>query len=102
MVEETIQAVRETEKQAEEILNDAKEKQKEILIDASKNAEAERSDYLSKLTGEAKTAMEAAKEEGQQLQAKAEAEVETEINLLKEMALQKKEEAMDLVIEELI
>ena len=102
MVEETIQAVKETEQKAEDIIRDAKVKQKEILDQAQLDALHLKEDYLAKAKNQAEQAMDAVQSDCKELRANEQKKMESEVNLLKEMALRKKEEAMDLVIEELI
>lgn len=102
MVEETIQAIKETEKQAENILADAKARQKEILEKAQQDAIHLKEEYLAGVKAKAGQDMDAVQSECSRRQSEEQQKMDAEVDLLKEMALRKKEEAMALVMEALI
>ncbi|MDD3404551.1 MAG: hypothetical protein PHQ72_14555 [Hespellia sp.] len=102
MVEETIREVKETEQKAEDILRDAKNQQREILEKAKLDAIHLKEEYLANEKAKAGQDMDIMQSECERLKAEAQKELEAEVSLLKEMALQKKDEAMKLVIGELI
>lgn len=102
MVEETIQAIRETEGKAGAIVKDAEVQCRNILEQASNEAEKLKTDQLSKVRTKAASDSEEAKMQGAQSQEKAAADVEKEVLKLKEAASARAEEAVNLVIERLV
>lgn len=102
MVEETIQVIRETEAKAEALVKDAEVQSKRILEDASKEAESLKEAMLKEIRLKADTIMADAKEQGAQSQKKAMSDVEDDIKSLKEAAASKEDEAVSLVISQLV
>lgn len=102
VVEETIQTIRETESEADAIVKDAEAKGKELLEKASQEAKKQKEEHLSGVEAKAKTDLESARAQGEKTQAEAEITAAKEVDALKTMALQKKKEAVNLVIEQLI
>lgn len=102
MVEETIQTIRETEQKANAIVKEAEAKSQEILAEASKKADAIREESRRAAKAAFDAAMEEAKTQGVLTQDKASADIEKEVQALKELALGREEEAIQLVIAGLV
>lgn len=102
MVEETIKAIKETEAKAEDIVKGADVQCKKMLDDASKEAEKLKADQIEKIRQTADAMMAEAKEKGAQSQQAAMKNVEIEIEALRELASVKEEEAVSLVISQLV
>lgn len=102
MVEQTIQAIRETEAKAGAIVKDAEVQCKNILEDASQEARTHKADQLEKTLRKAESMMEDAKVQGTQTWQEAAATVENEIKVLKGLASEKEEAAVSLVISQLV
>ncbi|WP_122644760.1 ATPase [Luxibacter massiliensis] len=102
MIEETIKAIRETEGKAGAIVKDADAQCKRILEDASREAKELGTELTQKEDKRAEAAMEDAVKKGGEVQKAALAEVENEIKGLKQAALAKEEEAVSLVISQLV
>ena len=102
MVEETIQVIRETEAKAGAIVKEADAKCRKILDDASKEADMLKADQVEAIRRQAESMMEAAKEQGAQAQKNAMTDVENEIRALKETAASREDEAVSLVISQLV
>ena len=66
MVENTIQAIKETEAKAEAVVREAESKYREILDEAAKKAEAMKSEQIQNMKQKAQSDMEKAKEKGTQ------------------------------------
>lgn len=102
MVGETIQAIRETEANAGAIVEDADTQCKRILEDAEKEAERLKEEQKDMVYQKAKSMMETTMEQGEQSQRDAMSEIENEIKLLKEAASKKEEEAVKIVVSQLV
>lgn len=102
MVEETIRVIRETEAQADALVKEADVRCSEMLEKAAKDAADYRAEELKAMKQQAERAMEDARQEGTRLLEKAQTEIEQEVKLLKETALTKEDEAVGLVISQLI
>lgn len=102
MVEETIRAIRETEGQADAIVQEAQEKSRVILEKAEETAVAERRALLDRAKAEAEQAEQEAREQGKRVKQAAEAATEKEVARLKEEAGKRVAEAENLVISCLI
>ena len=102
MVEDTIRSIRETEEQADEIVREAEQKSREILAKAEKRAEKASEEILSRAKSEALMTAEQAKTGGERSVEDAEAETEKVVRVLKESALLREKEAVDLVISMLV
>ena len=102
MVEETIQVIRETEAKAGAIVKEADAKCRKILDDASKEADMLKARHVEEIRRQAESMMEAAKEQGAQSLKEAAVAVEKEISALKELASEKEEQAVSLVISQLV
>lgn len=102
MVEETIQVIRETEAKAEAIVEDAEVQCKRILEEASRQAEDLKAGQILEVRKKADAIMENAKEQGAQAQKNAMTDVENEIRALKETAASREDEAVSLVISQLV
>ena len=102
MVEETIQVIRETEAKAEAVVKDADAQCRKILDDASKKADTLKAGQMEEIRKRAASMMEAAKEQGAQSQKDAMSAVEKEISALKQLASEKEETAVSLVVSQLV
>lgn len=98
MVEETIRSIRETENRADEIVREAEEQSRSILEEAKNKAEQSADEILSRAREAARIAAGQAKEAGDREEADAMAETEKAVSALKERALSREKEAVDLVI----
>ncbi|MBU3875921.1 ATPase [Faecalicatena sp. AGMB00832] len=102
MVEETIQVIRETEAKAEAIVKDAEVQCKKILEDASVKAGDLKAEQIGQAREKADAIMDNAKEQGAQAQKTSMSDVEHEIQTLKETAASRVDEAVGLVISQLV
>lgn len=102
MVEQTIQAIRETEAKAGAIVMDADVQCRKILEDASQEAQTHKADQIEEILKKAESMMEDAKVQGTQTLQEAAAAVENEIGVLKGLASEKEEAAVSLVISQLV
>ena len=92
----------ETEAKAGAIVKEADAKCRKILDDASKEADMLKADQAEEIRRQAESMMEAAKEQGAQSLKEAASAVEKEISALKELASEKEEQAVSLVISQLV
>lgn len=102
MVEETIQTIKETEKEAEALVKAAEDKCAGILEHASEEAKRLKETTIADAQTKAKEAMGAAREAGKATTEEALAKVEKEIAALKEEAGKKEAQAIKAVIEHLV
>lgn len=102
MVEETIQVIRETEAKADAITRDAEVKGNQIVDDAEKQAKQWKEEQLTVMEEKMQKAMTDAREEGKRVQAETLSKIEKEVVALKELASVKEEEAVSLVIAQLV
>ena len=102
MVENTIQAIKETEAKADAVVREAESKYRDILDEAAKKAEALKSEQIQNMKQKAQSDMEKAKEKGTQDLDSAMSEIRREVAALKELAQQKHDAAVNLVVSELI
>lgn len=102
MVEETIQVIRETEAKADSIVREAEVKSNQIVDDAAKQAKQWKEEQLAAMERNMQKAMSDAKEEGERVQAETLSKIEKEVVALKELASGKEEEAVSLVISQLV
>ena len=102
MVEETIQVIRETEAKADAITRDAEVKGNQIVDDAEKQAKQRKEEQLAVMEEKMQKAMTDAREEGARVQAETLSKIEKEVVALKELASVKEEEAVSLVIAQLV
>lgn len=102
MVEETIQVIRETEAKADAITGDAEVKGNQIVDDAEKQAKQWKEEQLAVMEEKMQKAMTDAREEGKRVQAETLSKIEKEVVALKELASVKEEEAVSLVIAQLV
>ena len=102
MVEETIQVIRETEAKADALTRDAEVKGNQIVDDAEKQAKQWKEEQLAVMEEKMQKAMTDAREEGKRVQAETLSKIEKEVVALKELASVKEEEAVSLVIAQLV
>lgn len=102
MVEETIKTIKETEAKAEEIIKNAEAKSAEILEKAAKDAKQLKSQAVTEANTKADADMKAAIEIGERDASEALADVEAEIQKLREAAKSKEDETIASVIADLI
>ena len=102
MVENTIQAIKDTEAKADEVVREAELRYKEILEGAAKKAEEMKSEQIQGMKQQAQSDMEQAKGRGTQDLDSAMTGIQKEVAALKELALQKFDTAVNLVVSELI
>ena len=102
MVENTIQAIKDTEAKAEAVVREAELMYKDIQDGAAKKAEQMKSEQIQGTKQKAQSDMEQAKEKGTQDLNAAMSEIQREVSALKELALQKHDAAVNLVVSELV
>ena len=102
MVEETIQAIRETETAADVIVKEAGEKSRKILEDARQEAEQMIKAQKEVHRVSAEEAMQKAQKKAGEFQQEIRAQTEKEVKALKELAARKEEEAVSAVIAQLV
>ncbi|WP_243117372.1 ATPase [Muricomes intestini] len=102
MVEETIELIRETEANAEAIVKDADERYRIILEEANQKAQRLKTEQRDTVLKEAEAVREAARRSGEDLQRTAASDIENEIKLLKENASKREQEAISLVVSQLV
>lgn len=102
MVVETIKVIKAAEAKAEAIVKGADEQCERILDDASKEAEQLKEDQIENMQEKAEAMMAEAKETDAQSQQTAMKNVEIIIEALKELGFTKEEEAINLVLAELV
>lgn len=98
MVEETIRTVRETEKQAQEIVDNARLESERTMKAAKERSEDLREEILGKAYAEAAAEAEKAQQAGAETERRAKAECEEETAKLKTSAGEKEKEAVEMVI----
>ena len=84
------------------MVREAESKYRDILDEAAKKAEAMKSEQIQNMKQKAQSDMEKAKEKGTQDLDSAMSEIRKEVAALKELAQQKHEAAVNLVVSELI
>lgn len=102
MVEETIRSIRETEERADAIIKEAEQKSRKILGKAEKRAGQVSEEIVSSARADALLTVEQAKADGERKEADSAAETEKSVRMLKESALAREKEAVDLVISMLV
>ncbi|MGI6070110.1 MAG: ATPase [Blautia sp.] len=101
MVQETIQAVKETENQAEQILKDAAVQADAIVKKAREDAAALKEEQMKAAKEKAASDMENTKAGEAGKLDQLDGEVQKEIAALRELAAAKEEQAIDMVISQL-
>ena len=98
MVEETIRTIRETERQAQKIVEDAQAERERILAEAKERSGQIRDEIIGKAKAEAKAKAEQAEEAAGKLEQAARAAIAAETEKLKISAGEKKKEAVEAVV----
>lgn len=98
MVEETIRTIRETERQAQKIVEDAQAERERILAEAKERSGQIRDEIIGKAKAEAKAKAEQAEEDAGKLEQDARAAIAAETEKLKISAGEKKKEAVEAVV----
>ena len=98
MVEETIRTIRETEKQAQEIVENACKESERIRKEAEERSGQIREEIIRNAREEAETVMEQANVSGDESVREAEAVIRNDTNRLKTSAKEKEKEAVETVI----
>ena len=98
MVEETIRTIRETERQAQKIVEDAQAERERILAEAAERSGQIRDEIIGKAKAEAKAKEKQAKEAADKLENEARAAIAAETEKLKSSAGEKKKEAVEAVV----
>ena len=96
MVEDTIRTIRDTEKQAHEIVEDARRESEHIMKDA--RAKELREEIIKKAQDEAAAEIESARMAGAEKESSAKAAYEAETAKLRTSAGEKEKEAVEMVI----
>lgn len=102
MVEETIKAVKEAERQAEQLVKEADKKCAEILEAAKGEADQIKKTAIADAKRQADEALAETVKEGKEAAGQAMAEMETQIADLKQTAKTRKKDAIDAVIAKLV
>lgn len=102
MVEETIETIRRAEAEAESIVREAEQKCEQILTEAKETAQQKKASGSAASKAHSDACMEAARENGTKAQSEAAEIIEREVAALKELASQKEEAAIDMVLSKLI
>lgn len=102
MAQQTIDAVREAERKADQVERDAVQKAGEILRKAHADAERTTAQITSEADKLAQDSLEAARAQGERYAAKAAQEAEQEIAALRALAQKREKEAIACVIAELV
>lgn len=98
MVEDTIRTIRETEREAQEIVENARLESERIAQEAKERCGQIRGELLEKAAEEARTEAEQSRRAGEERRNNAQAGYEAEIELLRSSAAEKEKEAVDMVI----
>ena len=98
MVEETIRTIRETERQAQKIVEDAQAERERILAEAAERSGQIRDEIIGKAKAEAKAKEKQAEEAADKLENEARAAIAAETEKLKSSAGEKKKEAVEAVV----
>ena len=98
MVEETIRTIRETEKQAQEIVENACKESGRIRKEAEERSGQIREEIIRNAREEAETVMEQAHVSGDESVRGAEAVIRSDTDRLKTSAKEKEKEAVEMVI----
>lgn len=98
MVEETIQTIRETERQAQEIVESARRESDRIMKEAEERSGMIRNEVVRSAQEEAKAIADKARLAGTETESSAKAGYEKEAAGLKAAAAGKEKEAVDMVI----
>ena len=98
MVEETIRTIRETERQAQKIVEDAQAERERILAEAAERSGQSREEIIGKAKAGAKAQEKKAKETPGKLENEARAAIAAETEKLKSSAGEKKKEAVEAVV----
>lgn len=98
MVEETIRTIRETERQAQKIVEDAQAERERILAEAKERSGQIRDEIIGKAKAEAKAKAEQAEKAAGKLEQEARAAIAAETEKLKISAGEKKKEAVEAVV----
>lgn len=102
MVEETIKAIKETEREAEQKIKAAEQEANAILEKAKQDADILKANKANEANGMADKAKETAKVRGDSLMAEALEKAKSEIIALKKSAAGKEKEAIQLIISQLV
>lgn len=102
MIEEIINEIKETEKEADAMIRTAREEAESIIEEAKKSAERINKDEINAARTRAETDWKEEEERGTKELLKNEREIEVEIRNLKEQALIRVDEAVAAVISELV
>lgn len=102
MVEQTIQVIRDTEAEADLIIRAAQENSIQIIENAMKTATEIKDGELQKAKRQAAVNMQMAEDYGKKIIDEQTSRIEKEVQVLKAFALKKEEEAINLVISQLV
>lgn len=102
MIEEIINAIKATEKEADAMIRTAREEANSIIEEAKKRAERINEDEINAARARAETDWKEEEERGTKELLENEREIEAEIRNLKEQALIRADEAIAAVIRELV
>ena len=98
MVEETIRTIRETEKQAQEIVENACKESERIRKEAEERSGQIREEIIRNVREEAETVMEQAHVSGDESVRETEAVIRNDTDRLKTSAKEKEKKAVEMVI----
>lgn len=98
MVEETIQTIRKTERQAQDIIENARQESERIRKEAEEHCAQVRDEIIRNAREEAEAEAGQARAAGEETEREAEAAVKTAVAKLKASAGEKENEAVEMVI----
>ena len=102
MVEETIRTIRETEKKADQIVEESGRQGEKLLAEAEEKAVGLKEEAVRKAKKEAEAAAETEEAKAAEAEAQASRALEEEIGRLKASAREKERAAVDYVISHLV
>lgn len=102
MVKETIEAIKESEAKAEQIIREASEQGKTFIDQANEQAKSRVEKAKNAIRQKEMQAEEAREKDGTVYLENALKETEEEVMSLKQMAEQKAQEAIDLIVSQLV
>lgn len=98
MVEETIRTIRETEKKADALVKEAEKKAAQIREDAKAEAAEAAEAIVREARGRAQNLADQSEQEGNMAEQEFLAKTETEVQAMRDSAIAREKEAVDLVI----
>ena len=102
MGQDTIQAIRDAEQKADQIEQQSAAECASLLAQARSQAKTETAEALSKARADSRQILQQARQKSDETLAQAVVDAESEIRIMRETAAAKKEEAIRIILSELI